>query len=181
LNGDKAMNYGAIGVIIAHEIIHAFQQTKVQDLGSVGTGKAISESDVAIYHQIESKLKQQLINLYPEVDSINHLGNSISENIADFGGLIIAVKAFEKHMTDNAMENQEDLSPWQRFFISYARIWAQNSSREELYRRTSEDVHSLPETRVKLPLPNIPQFVEAFNIESGSPMYIEKKQTISIS
>ncbi|MBT3243729.1 MAG: M13 family metallopeptidase [Bacteroidetes bacterium] len=180
-NGDKAMNYGAIGVIIAHEIIHAFQQTKVQDLGSVGTGKAISESDVAIYHQIESKLKQQLINLYPEVDSINHLGNSISENIADFGGLIIAVKAFEKHMTDNAMENQEDLSPWQRFFISYARIWAQNSSREELYRRTSEDVHSLPETRVKLPLPNIPQFVEAFNIESGSPMYIEKKQTISIS
>ena len=106
---------------------------------------------------------------------------SLGENIADLGGLNISLTAFRNAQKENPQaEIIEGYTKEQRFFLSYARIWANNMRDKEKIRYTKEDEHSLPENRVNAPLANMPEFHAAFGVEEGNTLYILEEERASI-
>jgi len=173
LEGDDAVNYGAIGVVIGHEMTHGFddqgrQYDKVGNLTDWWTAK-----DSKLFGERTKVLADQF-DQFTVLDSIKANGElSLGENIADLGGLNIAYYALQKVLTGN--ENPIDgFTPDQRFFLSYAHIWAQNIRDQEIIRRTKEDVHALGHFRVVGPLRNLPEFQKAFNIKDGDYMSLKE-------
>lgn len=171
--GDDAVNYGAIGVVIGHEMTHGFddQGRQYDKIGNLNDWWLAEDAD-----NFNSKT-QVLVNRYNSFTAIDTLKAdgelTLGENIADFGGLNISYEAFI-NSNENALaaEPIDGFTAQQRFVLAYARIWAQNIRDEEVYRRTKEDVHSLGKWRVNGPLPIFEPFYEAFNIPEGSPMYV---------
>lgn len=179
MNADDAVNYGAIGMVIAHEMTHGFDDkgrlfNKEGNLESWWT-----EEDEKRFN----KEAQILIDRYNNIvvlDTVHADGElSLGENIADFGGLSIAYTAFKKAL--KAKEHPGKINgfkPEQRFFLSYAKVWAQNISDEEILRRTKEDVHSLGKWRVNGQVAGMEAFHKAFDVKKGDDMYIpENKRT----
>jgi len=179
-DADDAINYGAIGVVIGHELTHGFDDEgrfydKVGNLNEWWT-----KSDAANFNKRVQVLVDQYNNITVR-DSLKANGKlTLGENIADLGGLNISFQALK-----NAMKEKFDttkiggLSSAQRFFISYARIWAENLRDKTIIKKTKEDVHSIGRSRVNGPLRNIPEFYSAFNVQPGDSMYLpENKRAI---
>jgi len=170
---DSAANFGAIGIIIAHELFHAIQ-AKFNKKSSISP---ITETTI---NGLLSLLNDQIKDFHPQ----NHLPNSDAatiEDLADLGGILLALHALIDNNEDIwETEPDQQYNPIQRFFIAYAQIWAQNSSAEDQYRRNYEDIHADPRVRVNLPLRNIPEFIQAFNIKPGDPMYLPFDKQIRI-
>jgi len=115
------------------------------------------------------------------LDSLHADGElSLGENIADLGGLNIAYTGFKMANPDTEGQKVDGYTPEQRFFIAWARVWAQNIRDKEIIRRTKEDVHSLGVNRVNGPVKNIPEFHQAFNVQPGDAMYLPKEEIASI-
>lgn len=177
MDADDAVNYGAIGVVIGHEISHGFDDQgrlfdKVGNLTNWWTaedGKRFNERTQILVNQFSS---------FTVLDSIKADGAlTLGENIADLGGLNISYYALQKALKENPVkENIDGFTPEQRFFLAYAHVWGQNIRSQEILRRTKEDVHSLGEFRVNGPLPNLPEFHAAFGIKEGDPMYLSKEK-----
>jgi putative endopeptidase len=181
LDGDDAVNYGAIGVVIGHEISHGFddQGRQFDKTGNLRDWWTAQDAD-------QFKAKTQILidqfNRFVIKDSIHANGElTLGENIADLGGLSISYQAFH-----NTLKGKEAPAPIdgftadQRFYLAYALIWAQNIREAEMLRRVKEDVHSLGEHRVMGPLVNIETFYQAFGIKEGAKMFIpvEKRAII---
>lgn len=179
MEGDDAVNYGAIGVVIGHEMTHGFddegrQYDKVGNLSDWWTAE-----DSKLFEE-RSKVLVDQFNSYTVLDTIKANGElSLGENIADLGGLNIAYNALQSVLTGNE-EPIDGFSPNQRFFLSYAHLWAQNIRDKEIIRLTNTDVHSLGRLRVIGPLRNMPEFHKAFNVREGDYMYLPESQRAGI-
>ena len=173
INGDDAVNYGAIGVVIGHEMTHGFDDQgrlydKVGNLTDWWTAK-----DSKLFGERTKMLANQFSN-FTVLDSMKANGElSLGENIADLGGLNISYYALKKVLTGNE-QPIDNFNPDQRFFLSYAHIWAQNIRDKEIIRRTKEDVHALGHFRVIGPLRNLPEFQKAFNIKEDDYMSLKE-------
>jgi putative endopeptidase len=181
MDGDDAVNYGAIGVVIGHEMTHGFddQGSKFDKNGNLSSWWTPEDSTNFVAH---TKVLVEEFNKFPVKDSLYADGTfTLGENIADLGGLNISYGAYL-----NAIKDKEELpkignlSDKQRFFLAYANIWAQNIREKEMIRRTKTDPHSLGKYRVNGPLPNVQAFYDAFDIDETAAMYIKKEDRANI-
>jgi putative endopeptidase len=176
LDADKAVNYGAIGVVIGHEMTHGFddQGRKYDKDGNLK--EWWTKSDANRFN----KRAEVLVNQFDQfvvLDTVKADGKlTLGENIADLGGLNISYEAYKTATQGMESESIDGFTPDQRFFLSYAHLWAQNIRDEEILRRTKEDVHSLGRFRVIGPLRNMPEFLSAFNIQQDDPMYLPEEE-----
>lgn len=180
LDADDAVNYGAIGVVIGHEMSHGFddqgcQYDKDGNLANWWT-KEDSEKFTA--------RAQVLVNHFNNIEVLPGLHANgeftLGENIGDFGGLQISYAAFLKTEEAKKGESIEGFTPQQRFFLSYAGVWAGHIREAEIRRRTQTDPHSLGKWRVDGTLPHINGWYEAFNITDKDPLFIPKEKRADI-
>lgn len=179
-NADDASNYGAIGVVIGHEMTHGFDD-QGRNFDKDGNMKDWwTENDAESFN----KLAKILVAQY---DSIKVLGNehangtfTLGENIADHGGLRVSYSAFKKTQQGKGNETIDGLTPDQRFYLAYANVWASNIRDEEILRRTKTDPHSLGKWRVNAALRNMQEFYDAFGIKKGDPMYLDESERVII-
>lgn len=180
MNGDDAINYGGIGVVIGHEMTHGFddQGRKFDKEGNLTDWWTPTDAS-----RFDERAKV-LVDFYDNIvviDTVHANGTfTLGENIADQGGLQIAYNAFLK--TEQAKQNKkiDGFTPAQRFFLSYALLWAGNVRDEEILRLTKIDPHSLGKWRVNGALPHIDAWYEAFDIKETDPMYVPKEQRVAI-
>ena len=178
LKGDDAVNYGAIGVVIGHEMTHGFDDEGRKFDKDGNLTDWWSAEDSKLFDERTKVLVEQF-NSYLVLDSIHADGTlSLGENIADLGGLNISFQAFK--LANNDSKPINGFTPNQRFYLAYSHVWAQNIRDKEILRRTKEDPHSLGKLRVIGPLKNIPEFYEAFNVKPGQQMFLEESQRAKI-
>ncbi len=184
-NIDDAFNYGAIGVVIGHEMSHGFddQGRKYDKDGNLNDWW--NATDVEAF----DNRKQVLVDWFNKIEVLNVNDQPIyangeftlGENIADNGGLNISYTALQKAKQEGKIESEMDgFTADQRFFIAYAQVWAGNIRDEEIIRRTKEDPHSLGKWRVNGTLPHISSFISAFKVKSGDKMYLSPEQRANI-
>jgi putative endopeptidase len=175
LNADDAVNYGAIGMVIGHEMTHGFDD-QGRKYDREGNLKDWWTEEDAEKFEIRSSVLVDQFNAFRVLDDVKVNGElTLGENIADLGGLNIAFTALKKAWEKNTPKAKiNGFTPEQRFFLAYAHVWAQNITDKEIMRRIKEDVHSLGKLRVNGPLPNMAEFYEAFGISEDSPMYLEE-------
>jgi putative endopeptidase len=178
MHGDDAVNYGAIGVVIGHEMTHGFDDEgrKFDKNGNLTDWWTPEDSKRFDEH---TKVLADQFSSFIVIDSLHADGKlSLGENIADLGGLNISYQAFR--MANKETGKKEGFTPDQRFFLAYAHVWATNIRDKEILRRTKEDVHSLGRFRVIGPLRNVPQFYAAFNVKPGQKMYLDESKRAKI-
>ncbi len=177
-NGDDAVNYGAIGVVIGHEMTHGFddegrkfdKEGNLTDWWTAEDSKRFDE---------RTKILVDQYNNFIVLDNVHADGAlSLGENIADLGGLNISFQAFRSVNTQK--EPIDGFTPDQRFFLAYAHVWGQNIRDKEILRRTKEDVHSLGRFRVLGPLQNLPEFYAAFDVKPDQKMYLDPAKRAKI-
>jgi putative endopeptidase len=174
-DGDDAVNYGAIGVVIGHEMTHGFDdEGRLYD--KVGNLTEWWTADDAKRFKERADVLVKQFNQFTVIDILKANGElCLGENIADLGGLNIAYQAMKSAATGKE-EKIDGFTPEQRFFLAYAHLWAQNIRDQEIVRRTKEDPHSLGRFRVLGPLRNLPQFHEAFGIKEGDYMFLKESE-----
>lgn len=180
-DADDAVNYGAIGVVIGHEMTHGFDdQGRNFDKDGNMTNWWTAE-DSQKFTERADKLVQQFdaIEVAPGVKGNGRF--TLGENIADQGGLLVARLAYENSLAGKERPEPIDgMSDNQRFYIGYASVWGQNIRPEEVLKLTRGDVHSLGEWRVNATLKNIDSFYEAFDITEGDAMYMAPENRVEI-
>ena len=170
-DADDAINYGAIGVVIGHEMTHGFDdQGRLFDKDG-NMNSWWTEADDEAFKVRAAVLEKQ----YGEVEILPGLfangALSLGENIADHGGVSVAYTAFQNSLAGKHPADIDGFTAEQRFFLGYARVWAQNITDEEKARLTKLDVHSLGKNRVNVTLRNFQSFFDAFGIKEGDAMW----------
>ena len=180
MNADDAFNYGAIGVVIGHEMTHGFddQGRRFDKNGNMQDWWA--EEDAKRF----TERTQVMVDFFNKIEVLPGLfGNgqlTLGENIADHGGLNVSFAAY-KNATKNApLAPADGFTADQRFFLAYATLWAGNVRDEEIRSRTKSDPHSLGEWRVNGALPHIAAWYDAWNITPESPMYVAPEKRVNI-
>ncbi|HUM46896.1 MAG TPA: M13 family metallopeptidase [Chitinophagales bacterium] len=172
-DGDDAVNYGGIGAVIGHEITHGFDDQGRQYDAEGNLRDWWTKSDGEQYNA-RTKLITEQFNAYSPIDSFFINGElTQGENIADLGGLTISYYAFKKATPRSEQDTMviKGLTPDQRFFISFAQVWAGSFRPEEQKRRLVMDPHSPGKYRVVGTLSNMPEFYQAFGVKEGDKMY----------
>lgn len=180
MNADDAFNYGAIGVVIGHEMTHGFDDQgrqydkdgNLKDWWTAEDAKNFDERAQVMVNFFDS------IEVAPGVYANGRM--TLGENIADHGGLQVSYQAFKKATAANPLPVLDGLTPEQRFFLAYAGVWANDIRPEEVLNRTKSDVHSLGEWRVNGALPQIGAWYEAFNVTEKDPMFLPVEKRVSI-
>lgn len=177
---DDAVNYGAIGVVIGHEMTHGFDDQGRNFDKDGNLRDWWSEADAEAFNQRTQVLVEQFngIEVLPDLFANGEL--TLGENIADQGGLRVAYTAMKEAQNGVEPEAIDGLTADQRFYIGYATLWANNIREQEMERRTNVDAHSLGEWRVNQTLKNIETFYEAFGIKEGDAMYLAPEKRIVI-
>ena len=179
-DADAPVNYGAIGVVIGHEMSHGFDdQGRLFDAKGNMVNWWTDEDDEKFRAKAEVLAAQyDSVEVVPGLHADGH--NTLGENIGDHGGLSIAFTAMENALKDNPQGPIDGFTPEQRFYLSYGIIWAQNITDEEKKRLTLLDVHSLASNRVNVGVKNFQTFFDAFDIKEGDPMYLPESQRVHI-
>ena len=180
MNADDAMNYGAIGVVIGHEMTHGFDDQGRQYDKDGNLKEWWTKEDAEKFKE----RAQVMVNFFDSIEvapNVHANGSlTLGENIADHGGLQVSYQAFKKATENAPLEIVDGFTPEQRFFLAYANVWAGNIRPEEILRLTKLDPHSLGKWRVDGALPHIGAWYEAFNITEQDSMFIPKEQRVSI-
>ena len=185
MNADDAFNYGAIGVVIGHEMTHGFDDQGSQFDKDGNLINWWTEEDRARFEE-RTKVMEEYFNAIEVAPGVYANGQfTLGENIADHGGLQVAFQAFQnaqkaKGERLEAKGDETGFTPEQRFFLAYANVWAGNIRPEEVLQRTKSDPHSLGMWRVNGALPHIGAWYEAWNVTEESPMYLEPQKRVSI-
>lgn len=180
MSGDDAINYGGIGVVIGHEMTHGFddQGRKFDKDGNLTDWWTKEDAE-----RFDERAKV-LVNHFDNIsvlDTVKANGTfTLGENIADQGGLQIAYTAFMKTPQAQSEESIDGLTAAQRFFVSYANLWAGNIRDAEILRLTKIDPHSLGKWRVNGAVPHVNAWYEAFNVQPTNALYIPEEQRVSI-
>lgn len=177
---DDAFNYGAIGVVIGHEMTHGFDdQGRHYDKNGNMTDWWTA-SDAENFNARAEKYADffSAIKVLPDLNANGKL--TLGENLADHGGLEVAFNAYKNATKDAPLKTIDGLTPDQRFFLAYAGVWAANITEEEIRQLTKMDPHSLGEWRVNGALPHINAWYEAFNVKSGDKMYLPEDERLKL-
>ena len=180
MNADDAFNYGAIGVVIGHEMTHGFddQGRQFDKDGNLKDWWTPEDAERFI------KRAQVMVNFFDSIQVLPGLyangSLTLGENIADHGGLQVSFQAFKNATKDAPLGVVDGFTPEQRFFLSYAGVWAGNVRDEQIRLQTKSDPHSLGRWRVNGALPQIGAWYEAFNITENDPMYLAPEKRVSI-
>ena len=179
-DADDAVNYGAIGVVIGHEMTHGFDdQGRNYDINGNLTDWWTKED--AVKFEERTKLLIERYNNICVLDTIHANGAlTLGENIADYGGLKISFDAFRNALNGTTPDKIDNFTADQRFYLSYAKIWGQNIRDKEILNRTKNDVHSVGQWRVNGQLPGIEDFIKAFNVPEGSKMRLPEDKWAKI-
>ena len=179
-DADDAVNYGAIGVVIGHEMTHGFD-----DQGSLfdkdgNMNNWWTDEDRAAFVEKTAVLADQYsaVEVLPGVKANGKL--TLGENIADHGGVSIALTALHNALAGTEPAPIDGFNADQRFFLGFARVWAQNITDEEIARLTNLDVHSLGNNRVNVTLRNFGAFFDAFGIKEGDAMWRPEAERVHI-
>ena len=177
---DDAFNYGAIGVVIGHEMTHGFDD---QGRHYDKTGNMVdwwTKSDGTNFVNRTGKYADffSKIKVLPDLNANGNL--TLGENLADHGGLQVAYYAFKMATEKNPLKVIDGFTPEQRFFLAYAGVWAGNITEAEIRNRTKSDPHSLGRWRVDGALPHIDMWYDAFNIKPTDKLFIPKEQRLSL-
>ena len=177
---DDAFNYGAIGVVIGHEMTHGFDDQgrhydkdgNMTDWWTKEDGKNF-EARTGKYADFFSAIK-----VLPDLNANGKL--TLGENLADHGGLEVAFNAFEKAPEAKKGKVIMGFTPEQRFFIAYAGVWANNITEAEIRSRVKSDPHSLGEWRVNGALPHINAWYKAFGVKKGDKLFIPENERLKL-
>ena len=170
-DADDAVNYGAIGVVIGHEITHGFDDKGrlFDDKGNMNDWW--TKEDAEKYEAQSAAIIDQFNNYEVMKDLFINGELTQGENIADLGGLTISYNAFKKTAEGQSEELIDGLTPDQRFFLSYAKVWMIKSTDETLRQQVLTDPHPPARYRVNGPLSNLSEFYTAFNVQPGDALY----------
>jgi putative endopeptidase len=179
-DADDAVNYGAIGAVIGHEIGHGFDDQGSQYDGTGQLNNWWTDEDRAEFEKLANALIAQYDALSPEGADGQPVNGAltIGENIGDLGGLGIAHQAFR--LTDPADEAIDGLTPNQRFFLSWAQAWQAKVRPAEVVRRLTVDPHSPPEFRCNQVIRNIDAFYDAFDVTPDDELWLEPTDRVVI-
>ncbi len=180
-DADDAVNYGAIGVVIGHEMTHGFDDQGRNYDKDGNLAEWWTPQDAENFKALADVLVKQYDEIIV-VDDVHANGAyTLGENIADQGGLLISYEAYRNSLKDKAAPADIDgFNDTQRFFLGYTALWAQNIRPEEILRLTKLDVHSLGKWRVNAALRNIDEFYEAFDVKEGNAMYMAPEDRVII-
>ena len=180
MNADDAFNYGAIGVVIGHEMTHGFDDQGRQ-FDKEGNLKDWWTAEDAERFNERSKVLVDFFNNIEVLPGLMANGElTLGENIADHGGLQVAYQAFKNATKDAPLAVVDGFTPEQRFFLAYSGVWAGNIRDEQARVYTKSDSHSLGRWRVNGALPHINAWYEAFDITENDPLYITPEKRASI-
>lgn len=180
MEADDAFNYGAIGVVIGHEMSHGFDDQGRQFDKDGNFRDWWAEGDADKYNERAQVIKDffSAIKVLPDLNANGDL--CCGENLGDHGGLKFAYAAFKNATKDNPLPVKEGFTPEQRFFLAYAGVWGQNITEAEIRRLTTIDPHSLGEWRVNGALPLLDAWYEAFGITEEAPLYVPEEKRVKI-
>jgi len=171
---DDAINYGAMGAVIGHEITHGFDDQGRQYDADGNINDWWKKEDADKFNARAQGLIDQFDG-YVAIDSMHINGKmTLGENIGDLGGLTISYNAFTKTDQFKDGEKIDGFTPAQRFFLGWAQVWRNNIRDEALMQRLKVDVHSPGQWRVLGPLSNMPEFWAAFDVKPGDAMRNDK-------
>ena len=184
MSADDAFNYGAIGVVIGHEMTHGFDDQGCMFDKDGNMFNWWTEEDKAKF-DARTKVMEEYFNGIEVAPGVHANGAfTLGENIADHGGLQIAYQAFKNNEAAKPEAKRlgevDGFTPEQRFFLAYANVWAGNIRPEEILNRTKSDPHSLGRWRVNGALPHINAWYEAWNVTKESPMYVAPEKRVKI-
>ena len=187
MKADEAANYGAIGVVIGHELTHGFddqgrQYDKDGNLNDWWTAEDAANFD---------NNKKALVDAFnacvalddPELGLIHGNGElTLGENIADNGGLHVSYLAMQNAMKAGQVnkDKMDGFTPEQRFFLAYAAVWASNIRPQAALQLTQMDVHSLGRNRVNVALPQVGEFIDAFAVKQGDKMWLDPEKRVQL-
>ena len=172
LQADDAVNYGAIGAVIGHEMTHGFDDQGRQYDVKGNLSDWWTEEDSRKFDERTRVLVEQFNN-YVILDTNKVNGElTLGENIADLGGMSIAFDALKMATAAKTARMIDGYTPEQRFFLSWAQVWSSNIRDEDQLMRLKTDVHSPAEARVNCPVRNIETFYSAFDVKEGDKLYL---------
>ena len=177
---DDAFNYGAIGVVIGHEMTHGFDDQgrhydtdgNMKDWWTASDGENFNKR-ADMYADFFSSIK-----VLPDLNANGRF--TLGENLADHGGLQVAYEAYKEATRNNELKMIDGLTPDQRFFIAYSQVWAANITEAEIRNRTKSDPHSLGRWRVNGALPHVNMFYDAFGVTPTDKMFIPAEQRLKL-
>jgi putative endopeptidase len=182
LDADDAVNYGAIGAVIGHEIGHGFDDQGSRYDGDGNINDWWTDEDRKAFEQRTDKLVAQYDVLSPAEVPGQHVNGKLTlgENIGDLGGLAIAYVAYQLSLDGAEPPVIDGLTGSQRFFLSWAHAWSTKTRAEEAARRLAIDPHSPPEFRCNAVVKNIAEFHEAFDVQEGNGMWLAPEERVRI-
>ena len=177
---DDAFNYGAIGVVIGHEMTHGFddQGRQFDKDGNLKDWWAAGDADRF------KERAQVMVDFFDNIEVLPGLHANgtltLGENLADHGGLNVAYLAYKNATANAPLEDKDGFTPDQRFFLAYATLWAGNIRDEQIRVYTKSDPHSLGRWRVNGALPHIQAWYDAFNITPSDPLYLAPEKRVNV-
>ena len=183
-DADDAFNYGAIGVVIGHEMTHGFDDQGSHYDKDGNMRDWWQQSDVEKFKALGNQYADFFdgIEILPGLHANGKL--TLGENLADHGGLMVSYQAFKNVMQSGAAGDTDSvkmgLTPQQRFFVAYAGVWAQNITDQERRTRLKTDVHSQGEWRVKGALPHVKAWYDAFNVKPTDKLYLPEDKRLNL-
>jgi putative endopeptidase len=179
-DGDMAVNYGGVGAVIGHETTHGFDD---QGRRYDGTGKLTdwwTPEDAAKFEAQAVKLGKQYAGFQVLPGAKINGDLTMGENIADLGGLLLALDAYHASLKGQPAPILDGLTGDQRVFMGWAQVWRQKIREDRLRQQLVSDPHSPPEARVDVPMRNIDAFYDAFGVKPGDPMYVAPADRVRI-
>ncbi|MBQ9559000.1 MAG: M13 family metallopeptidase [Bacteroidaceae bacterium] len=180
MQADDAFNYGAIGVVIGHEMTHGFDDQGSQYDKEGNLRQWWSQEDRQRFEERIGVMRafHDSIEVLPGLHANGSL--TLGENMADHGGLMVSFQAFKNATAEAPLQDINGFTPEQRFFLAYANVWGQNIRDEEIRKRVKSDPHELGKWRVNGQLPHIDAWYEAFGITENDPMFVPKAERVTI-
>lgn len=186
VNSDDAANYGAIGVVIGHEMTHGFDDQGRQFDKEGNLHQWWSEEDVERFMVPANQMREYFdsLEVLPATDEMPALMANgslcLGENLADHGGVNVAYYALKKAMERRPIGVDNGFTPEQRFFLAYGRVWSSEYTEQIIRYLTTIDVHSINYLRIDGTLPHIDGWYEAFDIKEGDALYLPKEKRVNI-
>ena len=177
---DDAFNYGAIGVVIGHEMTHGFddQGSHYDKEGNMSDWWKAEDVENFKNRTAQYATWFSQIKVLPDLNANGQM--TLGENLADHGGLMVAFNAYRNATKSAPLKTIDGFTGDQRFFMAYAGVWGQNITEAEIRNLTRSDVHSLGEWRVNGALPHINAWYEAFGVKPGDKMYIPESERLNL-
>lgn len=177
---DEAFNYGAIGVVIGHEMTHGFDDQGRQYDADGNMKDWWTANDATGFNKRADQYADFFSNIevLPGVHANGRF--TLGENLADHGGLMVSFNAFKNATAKKPLKNKDGFTPEQRFFLAYAGVWGQNITEKEIRNRVKNDPHSTGKWRVNGALPHINAWYEAFGVKKGDKLFIPESERLEL-